>query len=307
MTQFGHAPLVATTWGDIVLTKTLGVYLETTDGPAPEASRQLEQRGFAHLPQLFDIDTVEELRRDLDRVFDTYPPDVRVEATEGKRASDWTEFRYETLNRSPIAQRIVADRRILDIVEPLLGEDCHVIANTTWRNPANTPVTHGGGNWHIDSGPHVPRPEGTPWPDHIPYPVFAIACHVLVEDMPRSSGPTGVIPGSHRSGRYPPLDRLEDDDLSCDGETIYVIDGKAGDVVLFCSDIWHRRTPPTGDEHPGRYFMQIHYGRRDVAQRMRPTAEANHLSEAAIARAKDAPNHRHQTVIGLHRPGFYDG
>ena len=35
-------------------------------------------------------------------------------------------------------------------------------------------------------------------------------------------------------------------------------------------------------------FIQCHYGRRDLAQRLRPTAEVNHLSEEAGARAKTA-------------------
>jgi hypothetical protein len=51
-------------------------------------------------------------------------------------------------------------------------------------------------------------------------------------------------------------------------------------------------------------FVQCHYGRRDLAQRIRPTDAVNHLSEAAIARAE---TERQKTLAGLHRPGFYDG
>lgn len=29
--------------------------------------------------------------------------------------------------------------RILEVIEPLLGGDCHVIANTAWRNPPTFP------------------------------------------------------------------------------------------------------------------------------------------------------------------------
>ena len=46
-----------------------------------------------------------------------------------------------------------------------------MIANTAWRNPPEFT----GGPWHCDAGPHVPRPEGVPWDDRIPYPVFAVA------------------------------------------------------------------------------------------------------------------------------------
>jgi hypothetical protein len=77
----------------------------------------------------------------------------------------------------------------------------------------------------------------------------------------------------------------------------------AGDVGLFVSDVWHRRLP-TGPGDPGRYFLQCHYGRRDLAQRLRPTSAVNHLSPDAIA---TATTKRQKTLIGLHDPFFYDG
>jgi hypothetical protein len=78
---------------------------------------------------------------------------------------------------------------------------------------------------------------------------------------------------------------------------------RAGDVALFVSDVWHRRLPPSGDR-PERMFVQCHYGRRDLAQRIRTTREVNHLSPEAVARASTP---RAKSLIGLHPPGFYDG
>jgi hypothetical protein len=72
---------------------------------------------------------------------------------------------------------------------------------------------------------------------------------------------------------------------------------------LFVSDVWHRRLPSLPGD-PGRFFLQCHYGRRDLAQRLRPTSESNQLSDEAQARAT---TRREQTLIGLHRPFFYDG
>ena len=77
----------------------------------------------------------------------------------------------------------------------------------------------------------------------------------------------------------------------------------AGDVVLFVSDAWHRGTPAT-EAGRGRYFLQVHYGRRDIAQRIRTTEAVNHVSPEAAARATDE---RARTVLGLHPPFFYDG
>ena len=209
------------------------------------------------------------------------------------------------LNRSAACQKAVAHPRILEIIEPLLGEDCHVIANTAWRNPPKDDAALEGGVWHVDAGPHVPRPRGTVWPDEIPYPIFAIGTHILLRDQTLDDGPTAVIPGSHRSGQPAPFDRLKDDDLEWEGQRSEPLIGRAGDVALFASDVWHRRMPTT-ESSRGRYFLQVHYGRRDIAQRLRTTDRTHQLSADALERA-EAGEARDRTVVGLHPPFFYDG
>ncbi len=275
-------------------------YLTSGARDAPDASRELEERGYTVLRQVLARAELEALRKDVERVFAELRPDRRAE---GRSEADDAMFRYEMLNRSAESQRALGHPEILAAIEPLLGEDCHVIANTAWRNPAGHPGSHGGQAWHIDAGPHVPRPEGVPWPGEIPYPVFAIAAHLFLEDCGADEGPTAVIPGSHRSGRFPPLDRLMDDALSRDGEQPLAILADAGDVALFVSDVWHRRLP-TGPGDRGRFFLQVHYARRDLAQRLHTTETANQLSDEARARAT---TERERTLIGLHRPLFYDG
>jgi hypothetical protein len=257
---------------------------------APDASAQLERDGYARLRGVFDPAEVARMREEIDAIFETFPP----ERTRG----DKDEFRYEMLNRSAACQAAAAHPEILRAVEPLLGDDCHVIANTAWRNPAAFP----GGFWHCDAGPHVPRAEGVPWDDRIPYPVFAVATHIYLQDCTRADGPTAVVPGSHRSGRLAPFDRMDDEDLSYDGRPPVLFEVEAGDVALFVSDAWHRGLP-AGPRGRGRYFLQVHYARRDIAQRIRTTAEVNHLSDEAFGRAT---TERARTLLGLHGPFFYD-
>ena len=273
------------------------IYLGLRDEPAPEASAQIERDGWAVLRGAFSADEIGRLREEIEAVYDRLPGDPRNPTLPDDELDD---FRYEMLNRSAACQEAVSDRRILDVIEPLLGEDCHVIANTAWRNPPRESQRHGGGFWHIDAGPHVPRPPGVPWDARIPYPVFAIGVHLLLEDCPLACGPTGVLSGSHRSGQAPPMDRLRDADLEWEGATAVPLTGEAGDVALFASDVWHRRLPTTEDD-TGRFFLQVHYGRRDIAQRLHTSAESHQLSEEAIARAKDE---RDRSVIGPARPAL---
>jgi ectoine hydroxylase-related dioxygenase (phytanoyl-CoA dioxygenase family) len=282
-----------------VITRETGYLTVRADGRDDhEASAHLEDQGFVLLRSVLTSDEVAELEADIDRVFADEPPDIR---RADRPAERYAPFRYAMFNRSEVCQRTIAHPAVLEVIEPLLGEDCHVIANTAWRQEPHD-EDHAGRLWHIDAGPHVPRPAGVPWDPRIPYPVFAIAAHFFVRAAPIECGPTGVIPRSHRSGQAPPLDRVEDPDLTCDGVGVLPIVADAGDVALFVSDVWHRRLPSLPGD-PGRYFLQCHYGRRDLSQRVELTSAVNHASDEAIARAT---TRRQRQLIGLHRPGFYD-
>ena len=267
-----------------------GGYLRLRREPAPEASVALERDGYVVIPQVLGAPELAALKAEVTEVFETTPPDREKDVA--------GEFRHGMFNRSPLSQSAIGVRAILDAVEPLLGEDCHVIANTAWRNVAG----HRGGPWHIDAGPHVPRPPGTTWPDAIPYPVFAIGMHLFLEDCLIEAGPTAVLPGSHRSGNPPPADRLDDLDLTYDDRPAALLVARAGDAALFVSDAWHRGTP--AQEGYGRFFLQAHYGRRDIAQRVFPTDEVSHVAPEAVLRATEP---RQKTLIGLHPIRFYDG
>jgi len=283
-----------------MLTRKGGYLHWRADGTAPKASLQLQTEGWTLLRGVFDQQRVGELTADIERVYDEFPADARRPQRD---PVELDQFRYEMLNRSAACQAALAERSILDVIEPLIGEDSHLIANTAWRNPPAVEHTHGGGRWHIDAGPHVPHAADVLWDGRIPYPVFVVAAHILLQDCPAPCGPTGVIPRSHTSGRPPPPDRIDDPELSCNGVEPLVLEAAAGDVQLFVSDVWHRRMP-TGPGDEGRLFLQVHYGRRDIAQRLRPTAEVNHLSAEARDRLGDD---RSRTLAGLHQPFFYDG
>ena len=284
-----------------MLKRTGGYLTSRNPDSATPAALELEQQGFTILRRALEGDAIQSLRDEINRVFDEYPRDNRP--GEKRSESDDEMFRYEMLNRSALCQACVSHQAILDTIEPLLGQDCHVIANTAWRNPASQPGFHGGQAWHIDAGPHIPLPEGVSWPKEIPHPVFAVGVHVYLQDCRLADGPTGVIPGSHLSGRFPPRDQLLDEQLAYDRNQVVPIIATAGDIAFFVSDVWHRRLP-TRDDDQGRFFLQIHYGRRDIAQRIHSSKQTNQLSPEAISRAV---TDRDKTILGLHKPMFYDG
>ena len=270
--------------------KNLALLSMAQTAAVPPESVELELDGFAVLRSVLDRAEVAALAAEADRVFAEFPSE--------RGRADHDEFRYEMLNRSELAHHTIGHARILEVIEPLLGDDCHVIANTLWRNPP----AFAGGPWHCDAGPHIPRPRGVEWDDRIPYPVFAIGAHILLRDCHAADGPTAVVPGSHRSGRLAPMSQIHDPELTYDGRPPTLLAGAAGDVALFVSDAWHRGTPASGGG--GRLFLQAHYARRDIAQRIRTTEQVNHLTADAVTWA-DTP--RRRDLAGLHDPYFYDG
>jgi len=275
---------------DVGVIRRVGKNLSLYKGEPPAASVQLEREGFAVLRGVLGPVEVAELADEIERAF--------LERDAERQRADRAEFRYQMLNYGARSQEAIGNPAILETIEPLLGDDCHVIANTAWRNPP----TFAGGPWHCDAGPHIPRPEGVEWDNRIPYPVFAIGAHIMLKECPVACGPTAVVPGSHRSGQLPPRASLDDPDLTYDGRPPVLLVAEAGDVALFVSDAWHRGTPSSGGD--GRLFLQAHYGRRDIAQRIRPTADVNHLTPDAIRRAVTL---RQRQLVGLHDAYFYDG
>ena len=270
------------------------------DGPAPEASSRLENEGYAQVAGFLEPDEVAALRREIIDVFERVPPDRRAGSGTVEHSA---MFRYQMFNRSALCQSITGHPGILEIVEPLLGPDCHVIASTAWRNPPDPAHAPRGQEWHSDAGPHVPRSPHVPWPADIPYPVFAIAVHLFLEDCGIDDGPTAVVPGSHTSGLPPPIEREWDLELEYEGKKSRPCLARAGDLALFVSDVWHRRLPPRSAS-TGRFFLQTNYARRDLAQRVLPTSRVNHTTPESRARAR---TERERLLIGLHPERFYDG
>ncbi len=259
---------------------------------------QLQREGHCILRNVFSAEEIRDLKAEISRTYEQEPPDGRPNSGI-EPGGDM--FRYQMFNRSALGQEAIAKKEILWVIEPLLGSDCHVISNTAWRNPPDQKSLNGC-LWHIDAGPQVPLPWGSRWPEELPFPIFVIATHIYLEPCSVEDGPTGVIPGSHRSGRVPPEDQLRSDSLEFEGRGCELHLVEAGDVGMFVSDVWHRRVPPNKNS-TGRFFLQTNYARRDIAQRILTTRELNCVSEEARDRARTP---REQQLIGLHAELFYD-
>ena len=143
----------------------------------------------------------------------------------------------------------LADRRILDIAEALLGPPVRISFTTAIINyPGNER-----GRWHADwpfnqnSAGHIPAP----YPDMVAH----LTTIWMLSSFSAETGGTLVVPGSHRSSNNPTGDNGVDPSRPYPTE-IHAA-GPAGSVLIFDSRLWHS-TAPNRSGRP-RVGMAVRY------------------------------------------------
>lgn len=192
-------------------------------------------------------------------------------------------------NRDPGWLRYLDRPAVVDLMEKALGHDCHIIGQTAWRcHPGFI-----GAELHTDYLA-LELPEWLLMEPGFRLPMQICTTHFFLDDIDLDLAPTCVVPGSHRSGRAP-----------LPGESAWHGIGpqpvlcQAGDAVIFRSDVWHSGSRNRSQRI--RYLLQVHYGRRMIAQRFSP-ALAWQFDPAVIA----ACTARQRRLLGDHEPSEYD-
>jgi len=230
-----------------------------TPGQPPDAAllqewvRRFHRDGYVLLPEILPRDLCDRLRADFDRISPTthQPTECAVRLFEHSQAN------LELFDCEPV----------VTLAEALLGEDrnygvetCHVVHNNSFR------TSQGGGfsSWHHDDSPHFICTDDDP-PTNIHLPVMLMTANFYLTDQEQvEHGPAQVVPGSHRFGKIPPTDltgtRWEPQIVTCAG--------RAGSVMIFNSQVWHRGAPNHSDRV--RYVTQVSYGRKSIAHFFSP-------------------------------------
>lgn len=178
---------------------------------------------------------------------------------------------------------------VIDIVGAALGRDCHVIGETAWRSHPGFK----GEPLHADFLP-LTWPEGA-GTGEFRVPPFILTVHFYLNDVSPDLAPTRIVPGSHRAGRGP---AGSEEDWR--GRAAEVVLARAGDCLVFRSDVWHAGSDNRTREGI-RYLLQVHYGRREMAQHFSPFIDWR-VNPVVIA----AASARQRRLLGDHEPGAYD-
>ncbi len=262
-----------------------------------ELAEAVRRDGFAFMPGVLDGDEVAELRRRIDGL----EPNLRANdrrgqserrvaaAAEGESDTFYQAHTKVLFNRSAYFLQFLDRAPVAEVADAVMGEDCHSIGMTGWVTGPGRVDQH----LHADYQP-LELPADVMADPRVEIPVFVATAHYYLSDIDEPLGPTQFIPGSHRAGR-PPTEA----DVEWHGVAPHNILCKAGDVVLFRSDVWHRGTANTSGRT--RYLLQVHYGRRMVVQKFPPYLDF-HFDPDILAQATP----RQRRYLGEHAFSNYD-
>ncbi|QBF26895.1 dioxygenase [Pseudomonas tructae] len=236
--------------------------------------------GFALLPGVLDSAQVQLLRLAIDR----------LQALHWDYSGGLIEHYKCVFNRDPLWLPFLDLPGIIELAEAALGDDCHVIGQTAWRcHPG-----YQGLPLHLDYlimevAPALMADPGFALPMQI------CTVQLYLDDIDAELGPTRVVVGSHRAGRAP--FKGEQD---WQGRQPQAVLCQAGDALVFRSELWHAGSDNRSAKR-SRYMLQVHYGRRMVAQKFSPYLHF-HFNEAVLAAATP----RQRRLLGEHAEAEYD-
>lgn len=252
---------------------------------------QFHRDGFLVLPEALTKSEVAALRAGVERAFEKPSEEAALYGESMQRI-----WRPKMFEQGEAFEALIDHPRVIDLVEAILGPDCHLIANSALRTGPGEGISF----WHADETVRFPRPKGVPLDPRIPMPCFVANFNYYLCDVDEELGPTQFVPGSHRSGRSPDPDDMDGDgNPTYEGKRVFSAVGPAGTAVLWHDQTWHRGAPNRATDRT-RWVQQAPYARRFISQRFYPFINY-HLPEAILERA----NPRRKRLLGLHGIGAY--
>ncbi len=251
-----------------------------------DCRRRLDEEGYVKLEGFIAPARRQHLADRIDALF----------ASEGERAG--AEFRQEAgarrlanlVDKGDVFVECILDPGVLAHVGYVLGPRFKLSSlNARSANPRSEEAQP----LHVDAGA-VPDERGY-W-----------VCNTvwMLDDFTTENGALRVVPGSHRWGRRP-QDVLEDPRRPHPGEVL--VTGRAGDLVVMNSHLWHGGTANRTDRP--RLALHAFYCRWDKPQQqhqkalLRPETQAALPAAARVLLALDDPANDAMSAEGG-RSGF---
>ena len=262
-----------------------------------EQVEAMERDGYVYFPKVLGDDEIAELR-DLSERLEPSAEAFDINLIPEKDGH-FQRCINAVFNRDPLFLKYLDKPGLIELVEELHGADCHIVSMHTWAVGQGRPDQQ----LHADWLPAV-MPEELHADPRLQLPLYITTAHFYLDDMTEELGPTKIVPGSHRSGRRPDKPKtaaIPDTEQGTKwndvGEQSFL--GKAGDCILFRSEIWHRGTANISNQT--RHTFMVHYSQRMITQKFPPYLHFQFNPEV-IARATQ----RQRRLLGEHVQSAYD-
>ncbi|AYC31537.1 dioxygenase [Pseudomonas cavernae] len=249
--------------------------------PALTAERlqALHTQGYALLRNVLDSQQIGELRHAIDQLKPIHWD-----------YSGLLDHYKCVFNRDPLWLAYLDLPGLIELAEAALGADCHVIGQTAWRCHPGFIGAALHQDYQVMELPAALLADPT-----FELPMQICTAHLYLNDIDANLCPTLVIPGSHRAGRKP-----APGETHWHGRTPEPVLCRAGDALLFRSELWHAGSRNRTADRT-RYLLQVHYGRRMVAQKFSPYLHF-HFNPEVLA----ACTPRQRRLLGEHAEAEYD-
>ncbi len=246
----------------------------TAIDPLPaDALDRFASDGFVRLPGALTTAQVAACRSAFDRLLDPLVAAGPREVYEATRI----------IEREPAFLDLAAHPVTLALVRRVIGRDVTLAsAGEAYLNP---PGARAYISWHGDFQ----------WLVDVPYPRqnFWVRATWFMDDVDADTGPMTALPGTHRETRPCPCAELTlPDGQPREMPGAVAFTGRAGDLVLNHTELWHTNTP-NRSPRPRRLAMFIY-----KHAWMRPWESGEHEISPAFATAQEDPVRRQLCGVG---------
>jgi len=245
-----------------------------------DALRLMHEQGYVLLRNILQPKRIDELRLAIDH----------LEPIHWDYQGLVDDHYKGVFNRDPFWLPFLDLPGVIELAEACLGADCHVIGQTAWRSHPGFV----GGDLHLDYLA-MELPEALLADPAFILPMQVCTAHIHLDRIDADLCPTQVLAGSHRAGRPP-----RPGETHWHGRAPEPVLCDAGDVLMFRSDLWHAGSRNRTTDR-SRYLLQVHYGRRMVAQKFLPYLRW-HFNPEVITAATP----RQRRLLGDHEASEYD-
>ena len=170
----------------------------------------VRDEGYAVVPDLLDLGTVEQLRRDLTPIFD----DIGSRSSE--EYGQQTIHTHNLLAKTRAVDELLMNEKLLTLIEAILGPDFQISGVAAMRPAPGDRRQH----MHRDDG-HYPIP--------YPHPPLIVNTLIALDRFTVENGATEVVPRSH----------LKTGKIDQDEPTVSV-EMPVGGLLLWDGALWHR-------------------------------------------------------------------